>query len=250
MSDSVANVEIEDVLSSIRRLVSDEVKSRAAAVVDEEEHLLLSQSLRVVSDKAYEDDIASAFEPQDEPRQPDTPTQAEQIDALSALEATIAELEAAVSGTKGFEPEPHQEQDIYSAAPAFFKSSQSEREEYEALKTELLEPVAANLTFVPLAQEEADQPELETDVKKSEPLQLLPDAMVPAEPDQSRDFVDADDEELEDEEILLDEETLRIMVQSIVRTELQGALGEAITRNVRRLIRREIHSYFDGQESL
>lgn len=39
----------------------------------------------------------------------------------------------------------------------------------------------------------------------------------------------------------LDEDTLRDMVSDIVRQELQGALGERITRNVRKLVRREIH---------
>lgn len=39
----------------------------------------------------------------------------------------------------------------------------------------------------------------------------------------------------------LDEDALRRLVADIVRTELQGALGERITRNVRKLVRREIH---------
>lgn len=39
----------------------------------------------------------------------------------------------------------------------------------------------------------------------------------------------------------LDEDSLRDLVASIVREELQGALGERITRNVRKLVRREIH---------
>lgn len=43
------------------------------------------------------------------------------------------------------------------------------------------------------------------------------------------------------EEAILDEEALRDMVSEIVRQELQGALGERITRNVRKLVRREIH---------
>ncbi|THH37316.1 hypothetical protein E4Z66_10400 [Aliishimia ponticola] len=43
------------------------------------------------------------------------------------------------------------------------------------------------------------------------------------------------------DEDLLDEEALRDMVAEIVRQELQGALGERITRNVRKLVRREIH---------
>ena len=43
------------------------------------------------------------------------------------------------------------------------------------------------------------------------------------------------------DEAELDEETLREIVSDIVREELQGALGERITRNVRKLVRREIH---------
>ena len=44
-----------------------------------------------------------------------------------------------------------------------------------------------------------------------------------------------------DEAAVIDEEMLREMVADIVRQELQGALGERITRNVRKLVRREIH---------
>jgi len=39
----------------------------------------------------------------------------------------------------------------------------------------------------------------------------------------------------------LDEDSLRDLVAGIVREELQGPLGERITRNVRKLVRREIH---------
>jgi hypothetical protein len=46
----------------------------------------------------------------------------------------------------------------------------------------------------------------------------------------------------------IDEETLRLMVVEIVRQELQGALGERITRNVRKLVRREIHRMLISQE--
>ncbi len=55
------------------------------------------------------------------------------------------------------------------------------------------------------------------------------------------DLPDAqDDSVLAGEEAVLDEEALREMVAELVREELQGVLGERITRNVRRLIRREI----------
>jgi hypothetical protein len=47
---------------------------------------------------------------------------------------------------------------------------------------------------------------------------------------------------------MIDEEMLRDMVSEIVRHELQGALGERITRNVRKLVRREIHRVLMSQE--
>lgn len=43
------------------------------------------------------------------------------------------------------------------------------------------------------------------------------------------------------DEAVIDEETLRDLVAEIVRQELTGTLGERITRNVRKLVRREIH---------
>jgi hypothetical protein len=46
---------------------------------------------------------------------------------------------------------------------------------------------------------------------------------------------------LAEDEAILDEHMLRELVTEIVRQELQGALGERITRNVRKLVRREIH---------
>ena len=55
---------------------------------------------------------------------------------------------------------------------------------------------------------------------------------------------------LENEDIgaVLDEEALRDMVAEIVRQELQGPLGERITRNVRKLVRREIYRAMAANE--
>ncbi len=55
-------------------------------------------------------------------------------------------------------------------------------------------------------------------------------------------------DEVEADENVLDEEALRDLVADIVRQELQGALGERITRNVRKLVRREIHRALSAQE--
>ncbi|MEM7074405.1 MAG: hypothetical protein AAF484_04920 [Pseudomonadota bacterium] len=50
------------------------------------------------------------------------------------------------------------------------------------------------------------------------------------------------------EDAVIDEEALRDLVSEIVRQELQGNLGERITRNVRKLVRREIHRAMMGQD--
>ncbi len=52
------------------------------------------------------------------------------------------------------------------------------------------------------------------------------------------------------DESYLDEDSLRELVADIVRSELQGALGERITRNVRKLVRREIHRALAAQDLL
>jgi cell pole-organizing protein PopZ len=41
---------------------------------------------------------------------------------------------------------------------------------------------------------------------------------------------------------------LRALVAEIIRAELQGALGERITRNVRKLVRREINRVLMSQD--
>jgi cell pole-organizing protein PopZ len=47
----------------------------------------------------------------------------------------------------------------------------------------------------------------------------------------------------------IDEDRLRDLVAELVRQELQGVLGERITRNVRKLVRREIHRVLLSHEA-
>lgn len=49
-------------------------------------------------------------------------------------------------------------------------------------------------------------------------------------------------------ELMIDEESLREIVSDIVRKELQGSLGERITRNVRKLVRREIYRALEARD--
>ena len=46
---------------------------------------------------------------------------------------------------------------------------------------------------------------------------------------------------------ILDEESLRAVINAIVRVELQGELGERINRNLRKLVRQEINQILEEQ---
>jgi hypothetical protein len=61
------------------------------------------------------------------------------------------------------------------------------------------------------------------------------------EPQSTINFAEAD-------ESILDEDTLRDLVSQMVREELQGELGDRITRNVRKLVRREIQRALASRE--
>ena len=55
-------------------------------------------------------------------------------------------------------------------------------------------------------------------------------------------------ESISGDELAIDEQVLRDLVRDLIREELQGALGERITRNVRKLVRAEIARALAAQE--
>jgi len=95
------------------------------------------------------------------------------------------------------------------------------------------------------AGEHAVSETVEPDVAASEP-EVKAESTTSVPPLQS--VLDAlDDDEDEDlalagyaDDDMLEEEALRDMIATVIREELQGALGERITSNVRRLVRREV----------
>jgi|GEM_PF-695288 len=86
--------------------------------------------------------------------------------------------------------------------------------------------------------EAAAETGVETDVEEVS----VEDAVVTA--DETYDRIDFTGES----EAVLDEEALRDMVEDIVREVLQGELGDRITRNVRKLVRREIQRAMASRE--
>ncbi|MFP7571189.1 hypothetical protein [Marivita sp. S2033] len=90
-----------------------------------------------------------------------------------------------------------------------------------------------------------------SNVLRSESAWPAPDADLPDSADEEPAEISAPPADDVSEDLALteiDEALLREMVVDIVRQELQGALGERITRNVRKLVRREIHRMLIAQE--
>lgn len=293
MSDPVTNVDIDDVLTSIRRLVSHDEKradpansTPKAEVAPAEpeaaaERFVLTPALRIAEDEDQDQrdsdaaDIAEApmveLNEGDEAVQvhaeltsfeaaPETPaaersegqerdeerasvhlaysaqegeiveTAPEEIEAEApsvavdhGLKSRIAAWEAAVAQSaaedyeQDYDPEPDE---VQGFEPALSRSVEWDEASDELPEPEIAEEpanidlsaLASSLAAAQEEQEEAAAPEEEANFAGTQ------------------DFTD-----------VVDEAFLREMVSDIVRQELQGALGERITRNVRKLVRREIH---------
>jgi cell pole-organizing protein PopZ len=201
MSDPVTNVDIEDVLSSIRRLVSDDTRARPVgwgdpqgdgvtaqdALTPEVGRLVLTPALRV--DAAPSVIAIPSVEEQDLARQDEAdPAEAAGVYVLRDSGADIHG-----DGDGDGDGQADDQGDVRAADAA------------------------------------SPQDHGRSDSKMDGGIEDAAESQ-----SQERPFVLAEDE------AFLDEETLRDMVAEIVRQELQGALGERITRNVRKLVRREI----------
>lgn len=99
--------------------------------------------------------------------------------------------------------------------------------------------VKADATAEPDSIGIADKPEFVAKPRETER---------PASVDEVAEPEETDQDVLTSEEAILDEDSLRDLVSEIVRQELQGALGERITRNVRKLVRREIHRVLTARD--
>lgn len=149
----------------------------------------------------------------DDDPQPEYSPEVDLRAASIPLKATIAALGAAIGKTRqDWEPDGD-EAETLSAADA------------GAMVWE--DDVELDAKGAPLpAEETSDDADADTDAPKDVPIGAA---------------FGGDDQ-------LMDEEALRDLVAEIVRAELQGALGERITRNVRKLVRREIHRALTAQE--
>lgn len=299
MSDPVTNVEIEDVLSSIRRLVSSEQRDASeedggaeAQGEKGENRLVLTPAQRIDDAPEAGADLAEdAPEPAEEDDRFSQIEDAEIVEVAEEAEAADAgpppeaEPEIARSEVPEFlrraafdrpgEPEEPEEQGRAGTDAAGEEQAESREEDEADLAAELeseldgiepdgidlkeLEARVAGFETAVAAQDDEWEPDGDEGPASgyvAQPIEPLPwqddddDAQAratrAAEPLAADDAARTDrDREAEGawyaDDAILDEEALRDMVSEIVRQELQGALGERITRNVRKLVRREIH---------
>lgn len=316
MSNPVTNVEVEDVLSSIRRLVSDDKRpSSAAEMAPSNDRLVLTPALRVTEQAAgpAEDEVSAraSSDVSAEPEQQawsdfnagfdhdETPNDQGPL----AVDGTSAELSADLDQKADFSNVQGDSDDTPDESSEDVAAQVDEEVKLEPL---ILEMPKVDAPETPQIEEELDESAEDVDVPVAELVQEQSEAAFFAkssaslsakiaaletvigkteeqwEPDDTGksdysgteapamkwDTEDtlADDEpapQLEEQnsdasagesvfgqaaDDILDEDALRDLVSDIVREELQGALGERITRNVRKLVRREIHRALAAQD--
>lgn len=231
MSDAMTNREIEDVLTSIRRLVAQEGGRGAEAG-----RLILTEAQRVNAAPEVEAE-ADADEAQVAIPAPD----------FGKLEATIAELEAAFA-TSEFEGDNAADSEAPRASNVtelYGRLSFAHRGKEADVATQA-EPAVAAVESARAEPEVAapDTPASEAAIDATaEPATELADYLHAA-------ANDGDPALAGEEDAVLDEETLRLLVAQIVREELKGQLGERITQQVRKLVRAEIAKALDERSYL
>ncbi len=265
----MTSVEIEDVLSSIRRLVTEDLRPKPVAVpaaVDGK--LILTPALRVVPDLPEPDpapqagvldvdldaDLAAALTDDAAVVDPEATLDADagpfpmflhhanRVDLGAASSSTdFAETVTTIGAglpAEGYEAELG---DVM-AVPEWPDTSWAAPDVIEGVEE-------AELIAVP--ESSFDTP---IDVRHADWAADAQDQPYPADPDLQGSAADdaaeaaalaalAADDAAQDAGGLteLDEDMLRDIVREIIREELHGALGERITRNVRKLVRAEIN---------
>ncbi|SEF43175.1 hypothetical protein SAMN04488045_0028 [Thalassococcus halodurans] len=170
------------------------------------------------------EDVLNALPSQDtaEPEQ-EADVTPEDVERAQSLEEKIAELEAMVSSR-----DSEWATDI---------EDEGENAAYERQFGESLPWEDASFSSRPMAAFE--------NASVEEAAAMSAEPMPEPEPEQVAETEAPSDPEMG---AYIDEEMLRSMVTEIVRQELQGKLGERITRSVRKLVRQEIHRALMSQE--
>jgi hypothetical protein len=304
MAGPLSSEEIEDVVSSVRRLVSNEERSRTLSRDLNVDRLLLTPALRVVPETSPLAPLVLETPVVEASGATASPVPAEDADDIALAAALSADTPVALAGSEDAtaatdldtgttveaEIETSWDEDIWAAAgtvepatddapiddepdvaaaeaPDAGEAADSTGETWEDAETEWSD--SAPVPFVPLRRRAEH---LAARVAAGEVMEAAPSApetpdadvelasdgeALPGPEDQvvaaaqstfeiaqaveaehmATEFLDADGTPLS----VLDETALHEIVRQMIRAELQGELGERITRNVRKLVRAEIN---------
>jgi hypothetical protein len=171
----------------------------------------------------------------------------------SRLIASIAELEAAVTkDVQDFEPDGSEVEDEMtgetiawpgSVVRSFEDVQDAKETEHAALEVEAeIDDTAVSFEHREAAVEPAQEDLADAGEQRADDYG--------DDDDYSDDGYSDDDLDglLDVGNVSLDEDALRALVSDVVRQELTGPLGERITRNVRKLVRREIYRILSSKE--
>jgi len=243
MSKAEKTAEVEDVLSSIRRLIAD--GPRAVTEQSTPDDDTSDDGAKHVVDAKSDTDQPAGF--------------------VETLNASIAEITQDAPADDTEQPALSDAQTKAAHVTAFLETETEKAA--EIIRPEESQPqkpvpfmlspeMSANIKqFIPdpplrsedTELENTDTPATETDFKvpfqesheKEAEEITMPDTV---EDDETvLDAVSSTDAQEATPEQSIDEDMLREIVGEMVRAELQGDLGDRITRNVRKLVRREIH---------
>ena len=277
MSDPVKNVEIEDVLTSIRRLVSENARGSAqepASRVQDEpskpshresDRLVLTPALRVEEAEIEDAEVISESSPAADVSEQEIPAPEDTDGENSGPRIlTLSPELPSFLQTPATETEEAVEVDAHISAAQ--EDTVQHSEDDVSLETEQT-PSWHSVRSTPAATDDQSDPEpviqeQASDTQDAELDMFSADVEADAHfddvppdppfyPNDANEMTSADDP-VESEtvahsgdqpafEAVIDEDMLRDLVGEIVRQELQGPLGERITRNVRKLVRREIN---------
>jgi hypothetical protein len=288
MSEPMSRGEIEDVLSSIRRLVSEDLRPPLRAgtpPAPPADKLILTPALRVVDEDAVPETTVPGWslvaEAEAAPDQGDASASETSDDAGDAVHLRVASIAAAVEPPAA-QPWESETGDPWSAGgdggdvailsrviagggpdPVHAEGSgDAEAHSPEPVHEDAADEPAAEPE--PAAAEEIlsgqpeEAPSIWSEAEASEPAfsaEAAPDAAEAPFPDadaaaapppdapsfRHRTATDPFDRYDDPEDAgPLDTEVLRDLIRDVVREELQGPMGERITRNLRKLVRAEL----------
>ncbi len=255
MTDSVTNAKVEDVLSSVKRMVSEEVREESefifipTATARKPGRLVLTEALRV-----------------GEAEKPAPLKLVPEAGATKVAPEAATNAPGSTAGPMRLNPsdivQPQQYQsnrdvktdDNVAESPRDGAVEGGEKRDLAgslSAKIEALEAAIARTEDQWEPDGESDDDYAGTPTKTVDWPQTSAEQPAEEAPETPVMFTRSADTAtpVHAASATLDEDALSELVAQIVRQELQGALGEGITRNIRKMVRREINKALTARET-